>query len=296
MTVDLAAAGSFLAGHARVLDRRRWQRLVGPTGPAPVLAALAAYGNDDGGYGWGLEPDLRDGSSQPVCAMHALEVLAECAPSGGPEAVTLCGWLQARARPDGGLPMALPIEDVTGCAGVWADADTQRSSLQMTAQLAAQALRVAVDHPAVRDHPWLAAATAYCLEAIGSAGASLGAHELMFSVQFLDAAAAAGIPGAEDRLDALAPSVPADGAVPVGVGDEHLRLLDLSPEPGAPSRRLFSADGVRADLDRLAGLQAPDGGWVVDFGSPSPAGTLDWRGYATVRAVTVLRAHGALPP
>jgi hypothetical protein len=30
----------------------------------------------------------------------------------------------------------------------------------------------------------------------------------------------------------------------------------------------------------------------VDFASFSPAAALEWRGYATVRAVTILQRHG----
>ena len=49
---------------------------------------------------------------------------------------------------------------------------------------------------------------------------------------------------------------------------------------------------IEADLDRLEGGQQPDGGWTVDFESRSPAGKLDWRGFATVAAVDVLRRNG----
>ena len=49
---------------------------------------------------------------------------------------------------------------------------------------------------------------------------------------------------------------------------------------------------VDADLDRLAAGQRDDGGWEVDFTAYSPAAALEWRGYATVEAVGVLRAHG----
>jgi hypothetical protein len=34
-----------------------------------------------------------------------------------------------------------------------------------------------------------------------------------------------------------------------------------------------------------------DGRWSVDFQSYSPAAALEWRGYATVRALSVLRAN-----
>ena len=42
-----------------------------------MLAAVEAYRNPDGGYGWGLEPDLRSRTSQPGGALHALEAFAD---------------------------------------------------------------------------------------------------------------------------------------------------------------------------------------------------------------------------
>ena len=48
---------------------------------------------------------------------------------------------------------------------------------------------------------------------------------------------------------------------------------------------------IAADLERLAALQQDDGGWIVDFRSSSPAGSLDWRGYATVRAIDILEQN-----
>jgi hypothetical protein len=74
MKIDVHAAASFMAMHGRVLDRRRLQLLVGEANPGDVLAALDAYRNPDGGYAWGLEPDLRSAENQPAAAMHALEV------------------------------------------------------------------------------------------------------------------------------------------------------------------------------------------------------------------------------
>ena len=37
-----------------------------------------------------------------------------------------------------------------------------------------------------------------------------------------------------------------------------------------------------------------DGGWRVDFGSFSPAAELEWRGYATVQAVSILRRNNMI--
>ena len=51
---------------------------------------------------------------------------------------------------------------------------------------------------------------------------------------------------------------------------------------------------VKADLERVAGEQEEDGGWSVDFQSFSPAAALEWRGYATVRALTILRDNAII--
>lgn len=48
---------------------------------------------------------------------------------------------------------------------------------------------------------------------------------------------------------------------------------------------------MTADLDRLTRDRRDDGGWAVPFTAYSPAAELEWRGYATVGAVAVLRAH-----
>ncbi len=95
----IAAARSFMAAHGRVLDRRRFELLFDGADAEPVLAALRAYRNSDGGYGHGLEPDLRAPESQPAAAWHAFEVFAGAAPVTAPEAAELCDYLDAIALP-----------------------------------------------------------------------------------------------------------------------------------------------------------------------------------------------------
>jgi hypothetical protein len=79
-----------------------------------------------------------------------------------------------------------------------------------------------------------------------------------------------------------------------GLPDEALWPLDLAPEPGRPARAILDDATIAADLDRLAREQREDGGWSVDFQSYSPAATLEWRGYATVRALSILRANAII--
>jgi hypothetical protein len=289
----LAAARSFMAGHARLLDRRRFELLFDHGDAEPVLAALGAYRNGDGGYGHGLEPDLRAPESQPGAALHAFEVFADLGPVTTPEAAKLCDWLDTVALPNGGLPFALPIADATACAPFWAQADPRAFSLQITSIVAAHAHRVAAHDPAVAEHPWLARATSCCVAALDALDEVPSAYVLAFAVRFLDAAHDRE-PAAPALLERLAEYIPGDGRLRVtgGLPDETLWPLDLAPEPGRPARSLLDEDVVAADLDRLAAEQEEDGGWSVDFQSYSPAAALEWRGYATVRALSVLRANG----
>ncbi len=293
--VDLQAARGFMAGNTRLLDRRRFGVVVDGEPPDGALAALSAYRNPDGGYGWGLEPDLRSTSSQPGPALHAFEVFEDVLPSITPAAAELCDWLASVTLPDGGLPFALPIEDGTGSAPFWVDADSTVSSLQITAIVAAGAQRVAAKDPGVASHKWLARATEYCMDAIAALDEQPQTLELAFSVQFLDAAYERH-PRAEQLLAKLASYIPESGLVRVtgGLEDETMKPLDFAPTPGRPTRSLFSPEVVSADLERLAGGQQDDGGWEVDFASYSPAASLEWRGHATVRAVAVLKANSMI--
>jgi hypothetical protein len=292
--VDLQAAADFMASHARPLDRRRFGVVIEGDPPEGALAALSGYRNADGGYGLGLEPDLRSTSSQPAPALHAFEVFEDILPATSPAAVELCDWLGTVTLPDGGLPFALPVEDPAASAPFWVDGDSSVSSLQITAVVLGGVQRVAAGDPAVASHEWLDRATEFCVAAIDALD-DPQAMELAFSVRLLDAIHERH-PRADELLAKLAKHIPANGLVPVtgGLEDEAMRPLDFAPAPDRPARDLFSPQVVSAELERLAEQQRDDGGWEVDFASYSPAGSLEWRGHATVRALTILKQNSML--
>jgi len=293
MTIDLDAATAFMTTHSRPLERRWFARLVGAADPEGVVAALDGHRNDDGGYGWAIEPDLRATNSQPAGALHAFEVLEALVPHTTNQASTLCDWLASATLDDGGLPFALPLDDPTGSAPFWASADPFASSLHITSAVTASAQRLARHDSSVREHPWLRRSTDYCLRAIEALAQPGHVLELKYALQFLDAVHDVA-PSAAGQMTRLAAAIPPSGMLHVegGLEDEMLRPLDFAPEPSRPLRDRFAADVVADDLARLASLQQPDGGWVVDFTAYSPAAAIDWRCLATVRAVAVLQANG----
>ncbi|TDD72473.1 hypothetical protein E1293_32850 [Actinomadura darangshiensis] len=286
--MNLTKASDFMATHARTLDRRRFEVLTGEGDREALLAALNAYRNPDGGYGHGLEPDLRSRTSQPGPALHAFEVFEELGPETAAEAAALCDWLESVTLPDGGLPFGLHVPDPAGSAPFWANADPRASSLQITAIVAATAQRAAVHDKAVAGHPWLDRATRYCLDAL-RAKDELHALELAFALKLADAVQDT------EAIELLGRHIPESGLVHVqgGLEDEMMRPLDFAPYPDSPVRALFSDEVVAAELRRLDDEQHDDGGWRVDFASYSPAAEFEWSGYATVSAVSILTRNAA---
>lgn len=66
-----------------MLEQRRFaHHFLGGDADA-VETALAAYRNEDDGYGHALEPDLRGPVSQPLHTAHALRVLDSIGRCGG---------------------------------------------------------------------------------------------------------------------------------------------------------------------------------------------------------------------
>jgi hypothetical protein len=278
----------FITANARLLDRHRTDLAIGHGDPEAALAVLAGYRNADGGFGWALEPDLRAPGSQPVAALHAFEVFEEVAPVTSPMAVGLLDWLGTVALPGGAVPFALPGAATAGSAPMWGSADTTSPSLHMTAVSLGIAHRVGRHDRAVAVHPWLRRATDWAMAEIQALDGPRDAIEFRFVLQLLDAL------DASDELERLGAHLPEDGTMAVsgGTPDEAMRPLDFSPEPDRPLRALIDRRAIEADLDRLEAEQLDDGGWDVDWAHWSPAGGLEWRGWATVRALRILSRNG----
>jgi hypothetical protein len=71
--------------------------------------------------------------------------------------------------------------------------------------------------------------------------------------------------------------------------DAVISWLFFAPEPEGRTRGLFAASVIEADLDLLASEQQSDGGWPYEPVTYMPASRLEWRGYVTVRAISLLQ-------
>jgi len=67
----------FIYRNARPLDLARWRYLFEDGSREDVLTALAAYQNDDGGFGHALEADCWNPNSSPIQTWAATRIIDE---------------------------------------------------------------------------------------------------------------------------------------------------------------------------------------------------------------------------
>ncbi len=285
----IEAARSFLWHHARVLEQRRFGFLFDGGAAEPVVAAVAAYRNDDGGFGHALEPDGRGPSSQPL---HTYTALSLCQEVGDDRFVDgAVEFLASVANPDGGVPNCLATAQDHPRAPWWqVSAD---SDLLMTALTASVLHRIGVDHP------WLGKATEFCWRGVDGLGKS-HPYEVKACTEFLQhvpdrdrAERAAGQLGVLVREQGLVDL--GDGEAPAGyaVGETH-QPHHYASRPDSLARRWFTDEEVERDLDRVVAERADDGGWTFPWAAWTPVTEHEWRPIVTIENLLVLRAYGRI--
>ncbi|MER6676316.1 hypothetical protein [Streptomyces sp. NPDC000983] len=292
----LFRAEQFVWLTARVLEQRLFAYHFLHGDADPVETALDAYRNDDGGYGHGLEPDLRGPVSQPLPTAHALRVLDAVGRCGGQRVERVCRYLTSVSTADGALPAIHPSQRGYPAAPFVPVVDDPPSELLATGPV------VGVLHRNEVWHAWLFRATDFCWQAVEALEES-HPYEIEAAVAFLDhapdrprAQAAADRLGRLVRARRLAALDPGDlAAYPVAPGyapAEHHFPHDYARAPHSLARAWFTDDEMARSLDFLAAGQQEDGGWPIRWRQWSPGPALEARPLVTIDALHTLRAYG----
>ena len=152
-TPDFDAAAAFMAGHARLLDRRMFQRLFSDGAAGAVRDAVAAYRNSDGGFGYALEPDCRAAASQPAAVEMALRMMDLADEWDSRLVRDAVDWLADVAPAEGGAAFVEPSVTEGPHAPWWVPEDGHPASLIQTGQICG------VLHGRGFSHQWLDRAT-----------------------------------------------------------------------------------------------------------------------------------------
>ncbi|ATW50948.1 hypothetical protein [Streptomyces peucetius] len=292
----LARAERFIWLTARVLEQRRFAHHFLGGSPDAVESALAAYLNEDGGYGHALEPDLRGPVSQPLHTGHALRVLDSIGRCGGMRVERMCRYLTDVSTKEGALPAVHPSQRGYPAAPFLPVVDDPPSELLATGPV------VGLLHHNEVWHAWLFRATDFCWSAVDAIEKS-HPYEIEAAVAFLDgvpdrprAEAAAdrlGRIAREQRLVALEPGRLGDQPVAPGYAPgEHHFAHDYARTPDSLARLWFTDEEMARSLEHLAGEQQQDGGWPITWREWAPGTALEARPIVTIEALRTLRAHG----
>lgn len=229
-TPNLSRATNFIWRTARLLEQRRFAYLFLDGQRQAVLEALRPYQNPDGGFGNGLEPDIRGPVSQPVPSWTALCILDEAGAFADPLVTRACDYLLTITTPDGGVPFVLPSVRDYPRAPWWETGDQPPASLNPTAAIAALLYKHRVEHP------WLTAATEYCWRKLDEMERT-DPYEMRAVLPFLDFVsdrqraenvfARVGPKILEQKLVALTPTTQNDTHTP----------LNFAPRPQSLARR-----------------------------------------------------------
>ncbi|MEV1025331.1 hypothetical protein [Streptomyces sp. NPDC050264] len=295
----LSRAEPFVWLTARVLEQRRfaYHFLEGSSAAADAVeTALAAYRNEDDGYGHALEPDLRGPVSQPLHTGHALRVLDSIGRCSGQRVERVCRYLTAVSTPEGALPAVHPSQRDYPHAPFVPIVDDPPSELLATGPV------VGLLHRNEVWHAWLFRATDFCWAAVESLKTS-HPYEIEAAVAFLDgvpdrsrarvAADRLGRLVREQRLAVLDPGREDDYPVAPGYAPgEHHFPYDYAKVPESLARSWFTDEEMSHALGHLENEQQEDGGWPVNWRQWAPGTALEARPMVTIEALRTLRAYG----
>jgi hypothetical protein len=284
MPWDAEAARTFIYGNGRLLEQRVYSRLFEAAGDEGVITALAAYQNDDGGFGHGLEPDKRAPGSQALDVEIAFERLAMVGSRADDLVIPACNWLATIAAPSGAVPVLLPSIAAYPRADHW-EATDYSPGLNPTAAIAAHAHTLAVAHP------WVDQATEYCFAEVEADRLPAEAHGLLALSKLVGTA-----PDQQRAARAaalIASALPTAHFMKLDPGETYgVTPLEFAPTPTSVARSWFDDPTVHAHLDYLEHEQQADGGWPISWQPPTDASLCEWRAIRTLLAVRTLTAYG----
>lgn len=294
----LDRAATFLWTSGRVLEQRRFEVLFGGADGAGVVSAVAAYRTADGGFAYGVEPDVRGPEPQPLSVATALTVLAEAGRLSAPLAVPALDWILSVSAPDGGAPAVLPTLAPYPHPPYVPVVPDPPGTLLATGQLLAPVLQAGIEHQ------WIKGAVEFTRHQIEALDRT-HPYDVEAAVMFLDAtsdrawaraqAERLGTLVRDQRIVLLDPARPQDAVIAPGYapGEYHLPH-DYAPRPDSLARAWFSDGELARGLDHLLATQDADGGWPVTWAEWSPTTELEARPGVTIKALRILRDYGRL--
>lgn len=295
-------AQMYIMAHARKVDKARYDFFFRGGDRQEVIVALARYQNEDGGFGHGLEPDVRTEASSAIATATGLTILREVG-AGDAEIVlqkAIAYLLHTFDHVRYAWPIVPPEVEQAPHAPWWSYADAAQNFGQFLANPRAAVVGHLCHYQTLVPLDFLtplAQATVAHLESLPD---RMEMHDLLC---YLELASAGNVPAdLRQRVVAkLLCAVPATVVTdPTRWGGYGLLPLDVAPSPAGPFAQTLAPQAIQANLDLLIDSQLPDGSWPLAWSwaqVDAPAWTraeLGWKGYLAVNKLRTLAAYGRL--
>ncbi len=297
-------AGHFIKSQARPLDRALFEYRFEGAPPEPVIAELARFQNDDGGFGGALEPDVRTPTSSALATGIGLGLLRQlgCL-DDHPMLRRAVAYLLETFDPVTGTWRVVPSDTNDYPHAPWwhdEDGSLARTFDDFLVIPRAQLLGLLHSYASLLPAGWLSDLTGRTLadiaaletERYGGGGDTLE-YALFLAESLPEALQQRLLP----RLRQVALQVISTD--PAEWGGYCAAPLKVIHSPQSPIADLFPA-ALQAHLDYQIERQSPQGSWEPNWswGEAFPQDWArardEWRGHLTLQTLTTLRAFGRI--
>ena len=297
---SFARARTFLTTQARPLEAARFRLHFEQGSVDDVITQLSPYQNADGGFGHGLEPDLRTPRSSALATTVAFQTLREAGVDARhPLVESGVRYLLDTYNADEQIwPIAPQTDDGSPHAPWWEPSTLADSFGRFRFNPAAEALAVLYDYPQLTPSELRTSLSAEILVRMQEPDA-FEMHDFLCCRRLVECS---NLPAAlrDDMIAHLRRLLPTlvvtDPAQWQGYG---LRPLQAAPDPASPFLSGLE-EAVDANLDHLIQTQHEDGSWlpVWSWGDAYPEqwgqAKQEWQGVLTLEALLSLKRYARI--
>jgi hypothetical protein len=290
-------ARDYLFTHGRPLEQARYNYHFEDGAADAVLAALKVFQNDDGGFGHGLEPDLRTLASSVIATSTAFHILREIeADAKHGQVQSAIDFLMSAYDPDARVWPIVPPEVEDGPHAPWWFYETSAKNFgDFLHNPRAEVLGHLYHFGCPINHGFMDVV----LDGLRGLPEQMALYDLR---SYLGLASAQGLSvRVQQDLDTiLSVRIPATIANDPTDWAEHGGLLPLAaaPLPESYAAKYVADELIEANLDYVIASQNPDGSWPVPwewsaFGKEAwKQAEQDWKGVFILDNLRSLRAYG----
>lgn len=292
----------YLRHEARPLEKALYEFHFEEGRRTNVLAALVPYQNPDGGFGHGLEPDVRAAASSVIATITALDVLRQIGADedtpGLPAA--LAYLMDAYDVESERWPIVPPEVEGAPHAPWWSYADASENFRGFWANPRAAVLAYLQQFNRLAPTDFLAGARRAAIDDLMRYAQHMEMHDLLSFIVLMETAE---LPREdyENVVDKLRRALPQSVALEAADWDNYgLPPLEAVTSPASPLAGVIAPEVIDANLDYIINKQGSDGTWSPNWSwdfidaDAWEVAAREWRGVLTLRRLRTLRAFGRI--